>query len=72
MRKEGVHHTLSSTYVGLGMDATVAYGLIGYKLKNTLQYPIYIEAVIENKNITINVYSNSSLTKRTYDIVNEV
>ncbi|QAA32795.1 VanW family protein [Clostridium manihotivorum] len=65
-------HSLPSTYVGLGMDATVAYGLLDYKFKNTLSYPIYIESMIKDKNITFNVYANSSLSSKKYDIVNEV
>lgn len=69
---ERIHHSIPSTYVGLGLDATVAYGLLDYKFKNTLSYPVYIESVIENKNITFNVYSNSSLTNKKYDVVNEI
>ncbi|WP_243108692.1 VanW family protein [Clostridium rectalis] len=69
---ERTHHTFASTYVPLGMDATVDYGNIDYKFKNTLPYPIYIEGVINNKTVTFNIYSNSSLTNRRYDLVNEV
>ncbi|MEA5009915.1 VanW family protein [Clostridium tyrobutyricum] len=65
-------HSLRSTYVELGMDATVAYGVLDYKFKNTLQYPVYIESVIQNKNITFNIYSNSSFNDRKYDLINEV
>lgn len=65
-------HTIPSSYVALGMDATVDYGNLDYKFKNTLKYPIYIEAVVKNKEITFNIYSNSELTKRNYDLVNEV
>jgi len=42
------------------------------KFKNTFKYPIYIEGNISNGNICFNIYSNSTLTKRTYEIVNEV
>jgi vancomycin resistance protein YoaR len=66
------HHSLRSTYVGLGMDATVDWGNIDYKFKNTLDYPVYIEGYVQNKNVYFNVYSNSSLTKRTYSLVNDV
>lgn len=69
---ERYHHSLPSTYVGLGMDATVAYGLLDYKFKNTLPYPIYIESALNNKNITFNIYSNNSLNNKKYDIVNEL
>lgn len=66
------HHSIPSSYVGLGLDATVAYGLLDYKFKNTLAYPIYIETVVKNKNLTVNVYSNSSLQSKSYNVVNEV
>lgn len=66
------HHTLPVAYVPLGMDATVDYGSIDYKFKNTLNYPIYIESNIKDKNMEFNIYSNGSLTKRNYDIVNSV
>lgn len=69
---ERAKHTIPSSYVGLGMDATVDYGNLDYKFKNTLKYPIYIEAVVKNKEITFNIYSNSELTKRNYDLVNEI
>lgn len=69
---ERSHHSLPSHYVGLGMDATVDYGNLDYKFKNTLQYPMYIEGVIYNGKVTFNVYSDSSLASRTYDLVNEV
>lgn len=69
---ERVHHTLPSHYIGLGMDATVDYGNIDYKFKNTLEFPVYIEAYTENRNVVFSVYSDKSLTSRTYDLVNEV
>lgn len=69
---ERVHHTIPSSYVGLGMDATVDYGNIDYKFKNTLSFPIYLEAYTSGGNIYFNVYSNSSLQGNTYDITNEV
>lgn len=69
---ERAKHTIPSSYVGLGMDATVDYGNLDYKFKNTLKYPIFIEAVVKNKEITFNIYSNSELTKRNYNLVNEV
>lgn len=69
---ERIHHTLPSHYIGLGMDATVDYGNIDYKFKNTLEFPVYIEAYTENRNVVFSVYSDKSLTSRTYDLVNEV
>lgn len=69
---ERIHHTISSGYIPKGQDATVDYGNLDYKFKNTFKYPIYIEGVTSNGNIYFNIYSNSTLTKRTYELVNEV
>jgi len=69
---ERVHHTFPSSYVPIGQDATVDYGNIDYKFKNTFKYPIYIEGFISNRNLYFNIYSNSTLTKRSFEIVNEV
>lgn len=56
---ERTHHTLPVHYVSEGMDATVDYGNIDYKFKNTSSYPVYIEAYTSNGNVTFNLYSNS-------------
>lgn len=65
-------HSLHSSYIGVGLDATVAYGLLDYRFKNTYSYPIYLESGVYNKNLTFNVYSNVDLSNKTYDIDNEV
>ncbi|MBU3145387.1 VanW family protein [Clostridium sp. CF012] len=69
---ERYKHSLHSSYIGVGMDATIAYGILDYRFKNTHSYPIYIEAITQNKNITFNIYSNSSLNNKKYEIINEV
>ncbi len=46
------------------MDATIDYGNIDYKFKNTLKYPIYIEGITDGVNVIFNIYSNSSLKTR--------
>lgn len=68
---ERAHHTLPSSYVPLGRDATVDWGTIDYKFKNTLNYPIYIEAYTAGGNVAFNVYSSNQLLSRTYDITSE-
>lgn len=69
---ERMHHTLPSSYVPLGMDATVDWGNIDYKFKNIFSYPIYIEGIADGSTIIFNLYSNSQLKKRTYFIWNKV
>lgn len=70
--KERYHHSLPSSYVDLGRDATVDWGNLDYKFTNTLDYPIFIEGYTKNKVLYFNIYSNKSLTNRRYEIVNHV
>ncbi|EPY2274226.1 VanW family protein [Clostridium sporogenes] len=69
---ERVRHTFPSTYVPIGMDATIDYGNIDYKFKNTLKYPIYIEGITDGANVIFNIYSNSYLKNKTYNISSEI
>ena len=69
---ERTHHTLPSSYVELGLDATVNWHDIDFKFKNTLGYPIYIEGYTENKNLYINIYSNASLLRNKYVISSNI
>ncbi len=70
--RERYAHTLRSTYIGRGLDATVAYGLLDYRFKNTYSYPIYLESSIQNKTLTFSVYSNAVLTNKHYEIINDI
>lgn len=69
---ERAHHTFPSHYVEKGLDATVDWGNIDLKFKNTFDYPIYIEAGTSNKNVYFDIYSNEKLKQRTYKISSEV
>lgn len=69
---ERVHNTMPFSYVQLGLDAIVDWNDVDFKFTNTLKYPIYIDAYTENKNLYVNIYSNSSLTKRKYTIISDV
>ena len=66
------NHSIPSTYVPLGMDATVDWGNLDYKFTNTLQYPVFIESIVKNNILTFNIYSNLSLNNKTYNLVNDV
>ena len=69
---ERSHHSLPSHYVPLGMDATVDYGNLDYKFKNTLNYPVYIQGDTSDGRVTFNIYSNSSLSNIVTDVKSEV
>ena len=72
MSVERIHHTFPSSYVPIGQDATVDYGNLDYKFKNTYTHPIFIEGYISSRNLYFNIYSSSSLIKKTYTVTNEV
>lgn len=61
-------HTIASSYVDIGQDATVSWGGPDYKFINTLEYPIYIEGYADSTSVVFNVYSNSELAKYTYKV----
>lgn len=67
------NHSLTVSYSEPGLDATVAYGFIDYKFKNTYDFPVYIEGYIGGGTVGFNIYGNpESLGGRTYELVNEI
>lgn len=66
------NHSLPSSYVELGLDATVDWQNIDFKFINTFEYPMCIEAFTKNKNLYINIFSNSDLNKKKYIIENNI
>ncbi|PAB60763.1 VanW family protein [Anaeromicrobium sediminis] len=55
---ERYNHSIPSTYVGKGRDATVSYGVLDLKFKNNLAYPIYIESYVHRNQMIIRIYGN--------------
>lgn len=53
---ERVNHSIPSTYVPRGLDATVSYGVLDFKFQNTSSQPIYIESVVHNNQLSIKIY----------------
>lgn len=70
---ERYNHSLGTSYVPLGLDATVDFGSsLDYKFRNTFNSPIYIEGVTsKDRVLSFNIYGNSASTGRTYEIVSE-
>jgi Uncharacterized vancomycin resistance protein len=69
---ERQNHNLPVSYVELGTDATVVWDSIDFKFKNTLGYPLLLEAYTNNKNLYVNIYSNSSLLSKRYVIKSDI
>ena len=57
---ERLNHNMPVSYVGIGCDATIAYGYIDYKFKNTLKHPIYISSYTSGSILTFDIYCNES------------
>lgn len=52
------NHSIPSSYVDKGRDATVAYGSIDFKFKNNYDNPIYIENFVSGNNMVSRIYGN--------------
>ncbi len=72
---EQVHrepHMYVVDYVDFGMDATVYWGSIDYQFKNTLDYPIKIQANIDGGTVNITFWGPEELdfvVETSYDIL---
>ena len=70
---ERTNHSMVVGYAQPGLDATVSYGYLDYKFKNTYDFPIYIQGNTVGKVVTYNIYGDpSSLSGKTYDMANEI
>lgn len=47
------NHKYKVTYVKLGTDATVAWGSIDFRFKNSRNYPVKIEATVSGNSLTV-------------------
>lgn len=70
---ERTNHSMVVGYAQPGLDATVSYGYLDYKFKNTYGFPIYIQGSTAGKTVVYNIYGDpSSLNGKTYDMANEI
>lgn len=77
------NHFFQTSYVGAGKDATVVYGSLDFKFKNTRNYPIKIKASAQNGIAKVDIYgiresteykveiSTTILSYTPYDVVYE-
>ncbi len=68
------NHGLAVSYVPLGLDATVAYGISDFRFKNNTDYPIYIRSLAGGGKLTVNIYGHLEYKKniKTSHVVDEV
>lgn len=72
---ERVNHSIPSTYVPKGLDATVSYGVLDFKFKNNEKSPIYIESFVKGNKLTVNIYGqkkNNRTVKMSSKITNVI
>lgn len=53
---ERFNHSLPVSYVPLGLDAAIAEGYKDFKFVNDTDYPVYIEAYIDDNRLIANIY----------------
>ncbi len=68
------NHGLAVSYVPLGLDATVAYGLIDYRFRNNTDYPLYIRSLAGGGKLSVNIYGHMEYKQniKTSHVVDEI
>ncbi len=66
------NHMFLAGYVGAGKDATVVYGSLDFKFKNTRKYPIMIKTSIGNGVAKIDIYGIKEDVEYDIDIVTNI
>lgn len=66
------NHSFMVSYLEAGRDATVAYGSIDFKFKNSRTYPIKLEADASNGIVTINILGIPEKNEYSVEIVTNV
>ena len=61
---ERTEHMFVVTYVDMGMDATIYWGSLDYKFRNNLDYPIKIQANVDNGSCNITFWGEKPLEKK--------
>lgn len=65
-------HSLPSSYIPLGRDATISENYIDFKFQNTTQYPIYIHGEVKGSWVKFSIYGRNDNPGRTVKIRTEV
>ena len=68
---ERKNHSLPVSYVKLGTDATVVYGVIDFRFRNNQQYPVRIESKVSGSTLTVEVCGIETNPNRSVDIETE-
>lgn len=69
---ERKNHTLPSTYVDMGRDATISEDYIDLKFKNNTGYSIYIYGEMKGNKVKFTVYGKNDIPYRFVEIKTEI
>lgn len=65
-------HMFAASYLPLGMDATIAWGYIDFRFRNTTEYPLRIEAFTEDDHVNVRLIgtdTKSYYVEMEYEII---
>lgn len=65
-------HSLATDYAPIGLDATLDYGVLDLKLKNTTGYPLKIRARAQGQTVVVSLYGHPHPTGVTYEATSQV
>jgi len=68
---ERKNHTIPSSYVDYGTDATVTWESPNFRFTNNTEYPIAIHAVYEDRYVTVEIYGRPLPDGQTIELVGE-
>lgn len=66
------HHSIPSTYVSLGRDATISGDSKDLKIQNNTPYPLYIVNEVEGNHITFKIYGKNVYPNRKVKIKTQI
>ncbi len=66
------NHSLPSSYISLGRDATISGDYIDLKFQNITNYPIYIYGELKGGAVTFSIYGKNDTPGRNVKIITEV
>ena len=68
---ERKNHSMTVNYLPIGQDATVSYGSVDFKFKNSRSYPVKIVATVNSGVVTISIQGVKEENEYTVNIVVE-
>lgn len=68
---ERYNHMWPSTYVPIGQDAAVDYGIQDFQFRNDTDYPIYIQAGMSGTKLTVTIYGYQSPEYDTIEVTSK-